>query len=242
LFAALLLRASKVWQRVASAAGLCIIGWLLLSFQTRSVLLGIAAGFLVLLVAASRERKRAFIAIGLCSLALAAALFASPSFRHRIVSGSFSDRIGIWHDAVEIVKLEPGTGKYFGIGYGHGIFIKVEKHIPGKTRGAKYVYNHTHNMILETLVETGWPGLLAWLALLGTAAWRIVRALLRAGEERRWTLATLAAALVTLTVYGQFSAFFALAPFFLFWNLLGIAAAAASPPHPEFQSLEKRDG
>lgn len=228
LCAAALLRARAWWHRVACLAGIVLIGWLLISFQTRSVLLGIAAGLLVLLIAASRNRRPALLTLGLCAAVLGAALVASPSFRQRIVAGGFSDRLGIWKDAAAVVKLAPQTGKYFGIGYGHGIFLKIQKKIPMGYRSAKYVYNHTHNMVLETLVETGWPGLAAWFALLGTAAWRFARALRTAGDERRWTLATLAAALTTLLVYGQFSAFFALAPIFLFWNLLGLLAAAST--------------
>ncbi len=230
LCAALLLRARTIGQRLACAAGLGVIGWLLLGFETRSVVLGIAAGFLVLLLAAARDRKRAFKAIGLCSVACAVALVASPSFRARIVSGSFSDRVGIWNDAKNTILFAPKVGKYFGVGYGHGIFLKVHEVAGRRHRAARQAYNHTHNMILEALVETGWPGMLAWLALLGTAAVRFVRAVRRADDERRWTLAALAAALVTLIVYGQFSAFFALAPIFIFWNLLGVLAAAEAPP------------
>jgi len=215
LCAAALLRARQWWHRLAGLAGIVLIGRLLIGFQTRSVLLGIAAGMLVLLVAASRNRRPAVVMLGICSAVLTIALIASPSFRHRIVAGGFSDRLGIWKDAVQVVKFQPQAGKYFGIGYGHGIFLKMQKNIPKGYRSAKYVYNHTHNMVLETLVETGWPGFIAWFLLLGTAAWRFLRALLTAGDRRRWTLATLAAALTTLLVYGQFSAFFALAPIFL---------------------------
>lgn len=229
LSAAMLLRAAKPFHRLLGVAGLALTGWLLLGFQTRSVLLGIGAGFGVLIVAASRNRRPALVALSLCSAALAVALVASPGFRTRILSGSFSDRAGIWRDAVQVIKFEPKAGKYFGIGYGHGIFLKIQKRMPKGLRSAKHVYNHTHNMVLETLVETGWPGFIAWFALLGTAAWRFVGALRRAGDERRWTLAAPAAALVVLLVYGQFSAFFALAPIFLFWNLLGVLAAAWSP-------------
>ena len=238
LCAALLLRARFFAPRLACAGGIALIGVLLLNFQTRSVFLGIGAGLLVLLASASRERHRALAAIGLSAAVLAAALLGSPAFRHKIFSGTFSDRIGIWHDAATVIRMQPQIGEYFGMGYGHGIFLKVHEAATRRHRAAHMAYNHVHNMVLETLVETGWPGLAAWLALLGTAARRFVRALRRAGDERRWTLAALAAALVTLIVYGQFSAFFALAPIFLFWNLLGILAAA-SAPQENFQPLEK---
>jgi O-antigen ligase len=81
-------------------------------------------------------------------------------------------------------------------------------------------------MLLEATIETGWPGIAAWLFLLGTAAWKIVATLRRSEGERRAAVAALAAAVAVLVVYGQFSAFFALAPIYLFWNLLGAALSA----------------
>ena len=238
LATALLLRARSLAARAALAGCLVLYGAMLLDFQTRSVFPGIAAGLLVLLVAAARERRRAMIAIGICGAVLAAALFVSPAFRGKVLSGTMSDRGAIWTDAKNAIRNEQASGHIFGYGYGHGIFKRIYDAMPRHTRYAKKPLDHTHNMMLETLVETGWTGLAAWLALVATAIWRFARAMRNARDEQRRTFAALAAALVTLFVYGQFSAFFALAPIFLFWNLLGILAAAETPPSG-FQSLEK---
>lgn len=225
----LLVRGAK--QRVALAAGLALCCAILMSLQTRSVILGIAAGLVVLLASLSEERKRAFAIIGIAGAIFAAVMFGSPAVRTRILSGGFSDRLAIWHDVMLAIKDEPRMGCKTGYGYGHGILKPVYKRVINRKRmTAKTVLDHAHNMELELLLQTGWPGLVAWLALLATAAWRTLRAVLRETDAtRRWAIAAVAAALASLVVYGQFSAFFALAPIFLFWNLLGLLAALTAP-------------
>lgn len=219
-----LVRCRSLALRGGFALALAVQGYLLLSLQTRSVFVGLAAGFVVLALGATRERKRVLIALATGVVVMGAALVGSPAFRAKIVSGTFSDRMGIWKDAVTCIRLQPATG----LGYGHGIFYKVHRRVPRSIREAEGRYNHAHNMLLEATIETGWPGISAWLLLLGTAAWRIGATLRRSDGERRAAVAALAAALTVLVVYGQFSAFFALAPIYLFWNLLGVAVSAST--------------
>ncbi len=228
---ALLLRVRAAKYRIALIAGLVLCCAILMSLQTRSVILGIASGLVVLVASLAEERKRAFAIIGISGAIFAAVMFGSPSVRTRILSGGFSDRLAIWHDVMIAIKEQPRMGCTTGYGYGHGILKPVYKRVINRKRmTAGTVLDHAHNMMLEVMLQTGWPGLIAWLALLVTAAWRTLRAVLRETDaSRRWAIAAVSGALVMLVVYGQFSAFFALAPIFLFWNLLGLLAALTAP-------------
>lgn len=204
-----------------------LTGTMLLELQTRSVLLSLGAALVLLLAVTSANRRRAFASIAIAGAVLVAAVLASPGLRGKILSGTFSDRAGIWKDATVAANLRPA----YGLGYGHGIFMIVHKKAGSDLRTARGVYNHAHNMMLEAALETGWTGAAIWLGLLGTAAWKTFLALRTVVDaRRRWTLATLAAAMLALVIYGQFSAFFALAPIYLFWNLLGMLSAAWAKP------------
>jgi len=226
LCVALLLRARAMRSRVVLFCGLLLCCVLLINFQTRSVFLGLAAGLLLLFASLSEERKRALAAMGFAALLLVGIMLGSPSLRTRFLTGGFSDRLNIWADAALVIKYQPASHHITGYGYGHGIFTTVYGYLPKKYIKTRDKKDHAHNMFLETLIETGWPGLAAWILLLATAARNATRALLRAtNPAHRWAIASVSAALVFLVVYGQFSAFFALAPIFLFWNLLGILAA-----------------
>lgn len=238
LTTALLLHTKSSAVRIACAAGLILGGILFNQYQTRSVFLGLAGGLGLLLLLTIKDRKRALATAALSALVLATALLGSPKFRERVLSGSSSGRDAIWTDArLQISRQIPQYKRWFGYGYGHGVFKETYKMTLKRDIRAKVRLDHTHNMMLEILLQAGWFGLAAWLWLLAATAWQTLRALLVATGPTRWTIGALASALLALLIYGQFSLFFALAPHFLFWNLLGLLLAACSAAH--FQRLEK---
>lgn len=238
LIAAVLLHTKKLVLRAACVAGLVLCGILFSHFQTRSVFLGLACGLVVLLLATIKERKIALAAVALCGLVLAGAMFGAPKLRERVLSGSSSGRNDIWADArYQIGQQIPQYNRWFGYGYGHGIFKESYKMTLKRFIRAKVRHDHAHNMMLDITLQAGLPGLAAWLWLLAAVIAETIRSLLRAEGATRWAIGALASALVVLVVYGQFSAFFALAPHFLFWNLLGLLLAACATAR--FQRLEK---
>lgn len=88
-----------------------------------------------------------------------------------------------------------------------------------------YVLGHAHNIFLQVGVDSGLPGLCAYLALIGTAL-GLALGCARRWPERRAAANALGASLITLHLYGILDA---LAPgsktSLLFWMLLGLIAA-----------------
>ncbi len=88
-----------------------------------------------------------------------------------------------------------------------------------------YVLGHAHNIFLQVGVDSGLPGLGAYLALIGTALGLALWCARRA-PARRAAANALAASLITFHIYGLLDA---LAPgsktSLIFWTLLGLTAA-----------------
>lgn len=228
LCGAVLVRGGSLPARLLALAALPVFIVLLMHLQTRSVLLGIGAGLGVFTLATAMRNPRAWILAALCALALAGATAASPTFRARLSGGSLSDRNRIWPAAYHLIRMRPWTG----FGYGHGIFWPAQQLLPRTEKLAlrPYRYDHAHNMLLESAVEGGLPMLITWIWLLCAAILRFVRAVRRTTDgQTRWALSAVGGSLAMLVVYGQFSTFFALAPIFLFWCLLGLTMALCEP-------------
>ena len=111
------------WARAALALAVGLCGLLLAFLQARSVLVGLAAGLgLIVLAALPGWRSRALVAAGAILIG-AGALAASASLRDKLLHGSTSDRSLLWKDAVHLGRKHP----WLGWGYGHGIFEKVHR-------------------------------------------------------------------------------------------------------------------
>lgn len=169
-------------ERLIFLAGALVIGGMLVVFQTgRS---GLVALVVMLLVGTVLMfRKRIAIPLGFAVVALVAiALALSPVQKerfHRAVqelsstdqmaaSTSMGIRILLWRDTLQMIRERPllgwGLGRYeaahaeiIALGQGHSASLPP--------------YADPHNQFLRFWVETGIPGLLAFLALLW-AAWR----------------------------------------------------------------------
>jgi len=146
---------------------------------------------------------------------------------------SVAGRIEIWNRALYAVQDFPFTG------CGLGTFRRVVHIlyplflIPPDTDIA-----HAHNIFLQTALDLGLPGLIAYLALLGIAlatCWRCAR---RGGPLVRATALGLAAGLVGLHVYGLADAVaLGSKPGVAFWFALGLIAAL-----PNVARQEAREG
>jgi len=100
---------------------------------------------------------------------------------------------------------------------------------------------HAHNHLLNTAAELGIPGLIAYLGLWLGAAFLLWRSSLEAqqhagGPLLRAVAAGIAASLLAYFVYGLFDAVaLGARPGFLFWLLLGLAAALPQLTAPQYE-------
>jgi hypothetical protein len=134
---------------------------------------------------------------------------------------SIAGRVEIWNRALYAIQDFPFTG------CGLGTFRRVV-HIlyPLFLASPDFDIAHAHNIFLQTALDLGLPGLVAYLALLGIAlatCWRCAR---RGGPLVRATALGLAAGLVGLHVYGLADAVaLGSKPGVAFWFALGLIAA-----------------
>lgn len=86
--------------------------------------------------------------------------------------------------------------------------------------------NHLHNNALQLRLELGWPGVLSWLAWMGTGFWMMARNLRHAGEPGRGLAYGLVGGYLALHLNGLVEYNFGDAEIFMLFNLLlGLAAA-----------------
>jgi len=130
-------------------------------------------------------------------------------------------RLEIWSRALYAILDFPFTG------CGLGTFRRtVWVLYPFFSLSPGFDVAHAHNIFLQTALDLGLPGLVAYLALLGlagVAGWRVARR----SKETRWLGLGMLAGLVGLHVYGLTDALaLGSRPHFLFWWMLGLLAAA----------------
>lgn len=215
-----------------------ILAGTLLLTQSRGGLLGFAVSLLFLLVAgAGRYRRWALLALALLVVAAAVVLFSGYAgaarallFEQAGVEASAESAINtlegrreIWSRALYGIQDFPFTGM------GMNTFRRVV-HIlyPLFLISPDTDIAHAHNHLLQTALDLGLPGLIAYLALwLGTAGmlWSVWHA-----QTSIWIRALavgLAASLLGYFVYGITDAVaLGARPGFIFWALLGLSAAA----------------
>ncbi len=133
---------------------------------------------------------------------------------------TLEDRVEIWSRALYGVQDFPFTG------CGLGAFRRVVPVLyPLFTVPPDTDIGHAHNIFLQTALDLGIPGLVAYLAISGIAlalCWRVAQ---RGGEGRALALG-LAGGLVALHVYGLTDALaLGSKPAVAFWYALGLVAA-----------------
>lgn len=134
---------------------------------------------------------------------------------------SLEGRVEIWSRALYAIQDFPFTG------CGLGAFRRVV-HIlyPLFVVGPDSDVAHAHNVFLQVALDLGLPGLVAYLALVGTAAWACWRAARLPGTPNAWLAAGLVGSLAAFHTYGLTDTIaLGAKPGFAFWLVLGLAAA-----------------
>jgi putative inorganic carbon (HCO3(-)) transporter len=146
----------------------------------------------------------------------------ATSGREAVVDvGSLVERSGPWQRGLDAVARFPLTG------VGLGTFREVH-HLfgPGAPARPDRDMAHAHNVFLQVALDLGIPGLVAYLALVGTALWCCLRALSVGGANLGWLGAGVAGSLVAFHVYGLPDTIaLGAKPGVAFWLLLGLAVA-----------------
>jgi putative inorganic carbon (HCO3(-)) transporter len=225
-----------LWRVALALVALLVVAILILT-QSRGGWIATAAGLFALaalwaaVLPPSRARRGLRLVVGLAVLAaLAVAVWIGPTTLWEMWLNPPADtavgtlrtlgvRRAIWPWGATAVGDFPFTG------VGLGAFRQVVFRLYPLPPWPDYDLGHAHNIFLQTALDTGLPGLVAYLAVLFVAAavgWRVAR---RDPGFRAVSLGLLAG-LVALHVFGLADALVLGAkPAVVFWFALGLLAA-----------------
>jgi O-antigen ligase len=227
------------WARLA-ALGVSIVSMIAIVLGgTRSALLGVLAGAM-LLVILNRPRIRAgAILVGVLVAALGGLFFFSPAgtkLRAR-VHWSTEDvwggaRLLLWRDSLRMALHHPLLG--FGPETFATEFPRYESADLARSYPDFY-HESPHNIFLDAFTTRGAAGLLLLLGFCGLAIWAIARRASVLSRDRQGAVPELAAALVALLVCQQFVVF-VVATALYFYLLIALLVAEPADAIPERRS------
>jgi probable O-glycosylation ligase (exosortase A-associated) len=218
-----LIKDVDAWVRRGALVSIVVLAALVLMTQSRGGFL--ALGLMALLVWQTQRRKLRAL-VGVVVLGTAAVAIAPSGVWERVSGlseGSEADtssrqRWEIWHVAREIAS----DNQLFGVGLGaysraHGryTFDRPEYELSAGYRDA-------HSTYLSVLAETGWPGLILFLAMLGISLKQAVAARRRLAPLPRegGAITVLAVALIAFMAAGIFATYVHLSFLYLHLALL----------------------
>ena len=218
----------RIWRLQAALLTLLFAGLLVTTWSRGGLLsLGLAAGVVLFLLS-----RRRLLSIGLLS-AVAALLLTSSGHgldfllhdgqvKGLSVDSVLTGRPEIWRRSLHVVADFPFTG--IGVGTFRQV-VPVLYYPPGRA------LEHAHNLFLQTALDLGLPGLLAFAGVLWLAFRRLVGELRRAPAGPRKVWATgLFASLAGFIFFNLFDAVpFGTAGNVAFWFLLGLVFALPAP-------------
>jgi putative inorganic carbon (HCO3(-)) transporter len=201
--------------------------------QSRSAWIGVAAGLGAMAWLRWRwARWLLLAAVLLLALALAyvgpqaamQAIFQSadlPAAGTMLSTVNLQGRIQIWNRALYAIQDFPLTG------CGLGTFRRVvQVFYPLFLVGPDFDIGHAHNVFLQVALDVGLPGLIAYLALVGTALWIGWRVARSPDRDYRWLGLGIVGALVGFHAYGLTDTIaLGAKPGVALWVLLALAAA-----------------
>ena len=221
-------------RRRAVAVGLLLpamlfSGFLLVATLSRGGLLAVALGLMLAAAFYLSSRWRIVLAIGLVVGLMALAAYTGSRLDENIVGDAvgLSGRLEIWSRALLGIADFPLTG--LGVNtFRHAVHVLY----PLYGIAADVDLGHAHNHLLQTALDLGLPGLVAYLALWWIGAgliWTTYRQLRRRHATRHpyfGLVAGLAGALLAGWLFGIVDAVaLGARPAFIWWLLLGLTAA-----------------
>lgn len=185
--------------------------------QGRAALLGLMVALAVLAALGFRVRKRMVLAGGAAVLALGIVLgqrffrgLSDIAFDFATLDRFTSGRASIWWQALQM----PPDNPWLGVGIGNvSAYTEV-------LRIGQATVKHLHNFLFDAWFETGWLGLAAFLALIGTALAHALRAWPHLDADQRRIAAAVLASVSAVLTAGLFSFSYTSRQFALFLFLL----------------------
>jgi len=238
------------WVRLCALAGIAVLPLLILMTQSRGGFIGLCV-FAALAVRGRRGRLRTTLALASLALALVAVAPSGVWTRVKGLSqvgenlglvdpeGSAKARFEIWRVAVGIVGDHPWTG------VGWGAYPLAHAHyapLSGADPSALGLRD-THSTYLNVLAETGYPGLLLFLAMIWVAVREADRARRLCGRVQprlALQLKYLELGLLAFLVAGVWGSFAKLSFVYLYLALLWVVAQNAAPAVQPAGSLYQR--
>ncbi len=188
------------WRRIAAALASMLAVVAIVLSGTRSAILGLLAGALLLLLVARPRVSGRVVGLGIVCVAGSALFFFSPAgakLRARVQWSQDDARGGarllLWRDSLRMAVQRPLAGfglETFGREFPRFESMELARAYPD------FYHESPHNMFLDAFVQQGGLGLVALVGLCGLGvwlAWQTVRARLPLGAP---LAATLAASLV----------------------------------------------
>ncbi|MGQ9600545.1 MAG: O-antigen ligase family protein [Anaerolineae bacterium] len=232
-----LVSAKNAWRswavRLAGLLSSLALGTLLLLTQSRSAWIGLAVGLATMIGVRWRWARillgGAIAALVLVLWRMGPATVMQSLFQ--VVSDSeigvlvgtvsLEGRMEIWNRALYAIQDFPFTGT------GLGTFRQVVWVLyPLFLISPDFDIGHAHNVFLQVALDLGLPGLIAYLALVGTAGWLCWRAARSAGNPARWLAFGVLGSLVAFHTYGMTDAIaLGAKPGVIFWLLMALAVA-----------------
>lgn len=221
-------------RRAAISIGLAavVLVGLLASFS-KGALIG-ATGALLVLGWGLRRRLLIGLAAGAVTLALVAGLILGVE-RLNPLGGSSGARVELWQSGVAMIRDHPIAG------IGLDQFLRLRD----PERGSPYISaeaaassernaSHPHNFVLDTVLQTGWLGLVALLAVIGWAVRRApTRIAARHGESAGLAVGLLAA-LTAALLHGLVDNFYFVPDLaFSFWIIIFLLGTEHDDPGEE---------
>ncbi len=233
------------------------LGVLLFLTQSRSAWIGLAVG-LATMIGLRWRWARILLAGALAAVVLILWRLGPESVMQRLfqvvnqseIGGlvgtvSLEGRMEIWNRALYAIQDFPFTGT------GLGTFRQVVRVLyPLFLIGPDFDIGHAHNVFLQVALDLGLPGLIAYLALVGTAGWFCWRAAQSARSPDRWLAVGVLGSLAAFHTYGMTDAIaLGAKPGVVFWLLVALAVLlgtigqrAETDSHETMTSAEAADG
>lgn len=209
------------WRRYRAVlgVGMALSGLGLILHFKRGVWFAFVGAMGVLGIMGRRWRVLGILGlVALCGL-------AAPQVRHRlgtleeVFHASTGGRLALWRDVAPVLLSEYPQGM--------GWCAVTHEDLAEHTAYLQPKLNHLHNNVLHITLETGWPGLAAWLVWMGMLLWMLLRQCRHPTSPRHGALALgVCCAVSGLLMNGMVEYNFGDTEILLLYSLLGGIALA----------------